>query len=192
MGHDQHDQCVMFADSAERTHNMSLLQAGPDILVDSGSTLTTVGSSEVLTSYVAPSTSTSGIKMRSVTGQMVCPAGEGRLQFTTNDGHGSLSVLCHHTTVIKSSTFSPAETCDQLNYNAYHLTCDRRRSTSLVQFTKEATPGITIHGHYLQGMPFISLSSASVQSIHSVVWMAYSFTSASNDTSIHQVLRLLY
>jgi hypothetical protein len=80
------------------------------LLVDSGSTIMTVGRSDMLSSHVSPSPS--GISMRSATGQIVRPEGEGRIPFDINTGTGSLSVVCQHTPTIKSNIFSPAATCD--------------------------------------------------------------------------------
>jgi hypothetical protein len=54
-------QCVLFDDEADTAHSISLLQSNTDLLVDSGSTITIVGSADILMSYVTPLTS--GIAM---------------------------------------------------------------------------------------------------------------------------------
>jgi hypothetical protein len=107
-------QCIVLDDASEMTHSVSLLRPDTDILVDFGSTINTVGSSTVLTSYVSPSLS--GVVMRSATGQVAKPDGEGRLPFKINSGQVSLSVICQHTPAITSS-ISPPTTCDSLDYD---------------------------------------------------------------------------
>jgi hypothetical protein len=109
------DPCAFFTDTSD--HVISRLHAGHDMLIDSGSKITTQGMADGLQSYVAPSQS--GICMRSATGQVVSPAGEGALPFTIDDGQASLSVLCQHTPYISSNIFSPAETCDTLDCDTY-------------------------------------------------------------------------
>jgi hypothetical protein len=129
-------QCIVLDDAAVTTHSVSLLRPNAHLLVDSRSTINTVGSSVVLSSYVSPSLS--GVALRSATGQVVKPIDEGRLPFTINSGQGSLSILCQHTPAITSSIVSPAATCDSLDYDCYQLTCNRRMSTSAVFFSKSA------------------------------------------------------
>jgi hypothetical protein len=166
------------------------------MLIDSGSTITTQGSVDGLQAYVAPSKS--GIRMRSATGQVVRPAGEGALPFPINDGKVSLSVLCQHTPAIQSSIFSPAETCDSLDYDSYALTCNRRDSMSTVLFSKRGSPYIVIRGTYKLCMPYIRLTSAA-ESVRSVVPMTCKFPSVqpevlsdNNDDAVHQVLCLVH
>jgi hypothetical protein len=154
------DDCIHFDDDPDTAHTVSLVQSDMALLVDSGSTITTVGSRSLLSEYKAPSSS--GIAMRSATGHIVRPAGEGRIPFAINTGTGTLSVLCQHTPAIKSSIFLPAVTSNSLNYDSYTLSCDRRRSVSLVCFEKLGAPYITIRGTYVKRMPFISLPPESI------------------------------
>jgi hypothetical protein len=188
------DTCALFTDDSD--HLVSRLHAGRDMLVDSGSTITTQGTAEGLLSYVAPSKP--GIRMRSATGQVVSPEGEGALPFPINDGQASLSVLCQHTPAVLSSIFSPAETCNTLDYDSYALTCNRRDSTSVVRFTKSGSPDIVLRGSYKLRMPYISLPS-SMDALHSLVPMSYRYPSVKaellsgdNDDAVHQVLCLIH
>jgi hypothetical protein len=164
--------CALFTDDSD--HVVSRLLAGRDMLIDSGSMITTQGTADGLQSYVAPSQS--GIHMRSATGQVVSAAREGGIPFPINDGQASLSVLCQHTPDISSSIFSPAETCDTLDYDAYALTCNRRDSTTIVRFTKSDSPDIVLQGTYKLPMPYICLPP-SVDTVQSVVPMTYQFPS---------------
>jgi hypothetical protein len=156
----------------------------------------TVGNADMLSSYVSPFT----IWHRSVTGQILGPEGAGRLSFEINTGKGSLSVICQHTPVIKSSIFSPSATCDSLGYEIYQLTCDSRTHTSTVYFCKSGAPVITLHGTYIQRMAFISLPPEDVQSIFPDVPHLLDPTSSARQpdplaldsaTLIHQVLHLV-
>jgi hypothetical protein len=88
------DECVIYADPTDPDRKVSLLHMGTDMLVDSESIIIMVGASDILDTYVSPSTSV--IKMRSATGKVMFLAGEVRLPFTINDGLGSLSSLCQH------------------------------------------------------------------------------------------------
>jgi hypothetical protein len=47
------DQCVIFADSRDMEHTVSLLHADTDMIVDSGFTITTTGAAGIRHSYVA-------------------------------------------------------------------------------------------------------------------------------------------
>jgi hypothetical protein len=98
------------------------------MLIDSISTINTVGSSGILSQDVSPSTS--GVAIRPATGQIVKPTEEGIFPFPVNDGPGTISVRSLHTTKIKSSVMSPAATCESLDYHSYQLTCHRLRGTS--------------------------------------------------------------
>jgi hypothetical protein len=117
-------QCVIIDDSTVDGHIITQFHMGADLLVESGSFIMPVGASDIFSAFVSPSLSV--IRMRSATGQVVCPKGEGQLPFDINDGEGSVSILRQHTTSIKSSIFSPAETCNTLNYDSYRLMCDVR------------------------------------------------------------------
>jgi hypothetical protein len=112
---------MMIPRSLDPDHTLSHLHTNADMLVDSRSTITTVGASDILNAYMYPSKS--DIKRRPTTGQVVYPACEGSLTFTINYGSGSLLIICQHTPTIQSSIFSPDETCDTLDYDSYHLTC---------------------------------------------------------------------
>jgi hypothetical protein len=88
-------KCIFLDDAAETIHSVPLLRPDTNIRVDSGSTINTVVSSTVLSAYVSPSLT--GIAMRSDTGHVVKPNGEGRLPFAINSGQGSLLFSCQHT-----------------------------------------------------------------------------------------------
>jgi hypothetical protein len=66
---------VIYSEASSIEHSIKSVHPQLDMLVDTGSTITTMGTNDELSSYVKPSTS--GIKMRSATGQIVLPAGEG-------------------------------------------------------------------------------------------------------------------
>jgi hypothetical protein len=186
--------CALFTDNSD--HVISSLLAGRDMPIDSVSTITTQGTADGLQSYVTPSQS--GIRMRSATVQVVSPADECALPFPVNYGQASLSVMCQHTPDMSSSIFSPAETCDTLDYDAYALTCNRRESTYMVRFTKSDSPGIVLRGTYKLRTPYIHLPP-SVDAVQSVVPMTYQspsiheeLLSANNADAIHQVLCLAH
>jgi hypothetical protein len=191
-------QCVLFQEYTPHEHQVHSMHPHHTLLVDSGSTITTVGRSDMLSSYVSPSPS--GISMRSATGQIVRPEGEGRIPFDINTGTGSLSVVCQHTPEITSNIFSPAATCDSLDYNVYQLTCDCRAHTSHVSFRKSGAPDITIHGTYVQCMPLISLLPAGINSLVPTVPRLLDIAPSArqpepldmdSSLAIHQVLRLI-
>jgi hypothetical protein len=130
----------------------------------------------------------------------VQPEGKGRIPFYINTGTGSLSAVCQHTPAIKSSIFSPADTCDSLHYDVYQLTCDRRAHTSQVSFRKSGAPAITIHGTYVHRMPFVSLPAAGIHSLTLAVPRLLDIAPSDrhpepldveSSTVIHQVLRLI-
>jgi hypothetical protein len=184
--------CLLFLDDPG-AHTVSHLNSGRDMLIDLGSTITTKGTNDGLMEYVSPSPS--GIRMRSATGQIVRPTGEGALSFSINDDKASLAVVCQHTPAITSSIFSPAETCDTLDYDTYVLTCNRCDSTSTVLFTRLGHPDIVFRGTYKLRMPYISLPSPMAH-IQSVTPMTYQFPSVkaelladNNNDAVHQVLR---
>jgi hypothetical protein len=191
-------QCVLFQEDTPHEQQVHSMHPHHALLVDSGSTITTVGRSDMMSSYVSPSPS--GISMRSATGQIVRPEGEGRIPFDINTGTGSLSVVCQHTPAIKSNIFSPAATCDSLDYDAYQLTCDLRYHTSQVSFRKSGAPAITIHGTYVQRMPLISLPPVGINSLVPTVPRLLDIApsarqpeplDADSSLAIHQVLRLI-
>jgi hypothetical protein len=138
------DTCILLPDDPG-AHTVSHLRLGRDMLIDSGSTITTKGTNDSLQAYVSPSLS--GIRMRSANGQIVRPTGEGTLSFPINDDNASLVVVCQHTPDIESSIFSPAEICDTLDYDTYALTCNRCNTTSVVRFTKAGHPAIVLRAH---------------------------------------------
>jgi hypothetical protein len=158
-----HHQCIFYQKTDPSVNSVSQLRSGQELLVESDSTITTVGTAHALSDYVNPSKN--GIAMRSATGQIVKPQGEGRLTFEVNAGTGTLSAACLHTLDIQYSIFSPAATCDSLNYDQYQLTCNRTQKTSTVRFTKDGTPNILLQGSYIGRMPFISLAQASIASL---------------------------
>jgi hypothetical protein len=153
-----------------------------------------MGTNSELASYVQPYTS--GIKMRSATGQVVLPAGE--VDITLHAEQASLVLKFQHTPAIGSNILSPAETCDTLDYDFYSLTCNRRTAMCQVLFEKKGSLDITLQGTYSNHMPYIWLAS-SLAAVTSVVPMTYNFPSvteesmsANSDDAMHQVLRLLH
>jgi hypothetical protein len=162
--------------------------------MDTGSTITTMGTNGELSSYVQPSTS--GIKMRSATGQVVLPAGEGDI--TLQKKQALLVLKCQHTPAIGSNILSTAETCDTLDYDLYSLTCNRRTAMCQVQFEKKGSPDITLQGTYSNRMPYIWVAS-SLATVTYAVPMTSNFLSitdeslsVNNDDAVHQVLRILH
>jgi hypothetical protein len=125
------------------------------VLVDSRSTLNTVGDSSLLRNY--ETASPSPIKMRSAKGHIVRPRGQGVLPFQFIDGTGSLAIQCQHTPGIASSIFFPAETCERLDYDTYTISCDRTSLQSSVTFTKPEKTGIWTSGTYVNRIPLIPL-----------------------------------
>jgi hypothetical protein len=94
--------CLLFPDDPG-AHTVSHLNSGRDMLIDSGSTITMNGTHDGLMEYVSPSPS--GIRIRSATGQIGRPTGEGTLSFLINDDKASLAAVCQHTPAITSSIF---------------------------------------------------------------------------------------
>jgi hypothetical protein len=191
-------QCVIFQEDTTHEYHVHSMHPYNALLVDSGSTIKTVGRADMMSLYVPPSQS--GISIRSATGQIVRPEGEGRIPFDINTGTGSLSVVCQHTPAIQSSIFSPAATCDSLDYDVYQLICDRRAHTSQVSFCKSGAHDITIHGTYVHRMPFISLPPSGINSLIPAVPRILDIApsdrqpeplDADSSTAIHQVLRLI-
>jgi hypothetical protein len=195
-----HHQCILYQESDPSEHYVYQLRSGLDLLVDSGSTITTVGNAHTLSDYVTPSKT--GIAMRSATGQIFKPKGEGRITLAVNADTGTLSATCFHTPNIKSSIFSPAATCDSLNYDQYQLTCHQCTQISTVRFTKDGAPDILIQGSYTGRMQFISLDQASVASIGPAIprleFPMFRGTHLpellveDNDLAVHQILRLVH
>jgi hypothetical protein len=186
--------CVIFSEASSIEHSVNSVHPQLDMLVDTGSTITTMGTNGELSSYVKPSTS--GIKMRSATGQVVLPAGEGDI--TLQAEQASLVLKWQHTPAIGSNILSPAETCDTFDYDLYSLTCNRRTATCQVLFAKKGSPDITLQGTYPHRMPYIRLAS-SLAAVTSVVPMTYNFPSVTeeslsddNDDAVHRVMRLLH
>jgi hypothetical protein len=97
-----------------------------------------------------------------------------------------------------SSIFSPAETCDTLDYDAFALTCNRCDMPAVVRFTKSDSPYIVLRGSYKLRMPYIRLPP-SVDMIQSGVPMTYHFPSIqeellsdNNEDAVHKVLCLVH
>jgi hypothetical protein len=86
-----HHQCILYQEPDHSEHSVSQLRSVQDLLVDSGSTITTVGTAHALSDYVTPSKN--GIAMRSATGQIVKPKGEGRIILAVNASTGT--PFCH-------------------------------------------------------------------------------------------------
>jgi hypothetical protein len=185
---------VIFSEASSIEHSVNSVHPQLDMLVDTGSTITTMVTNGELSSYVKPSTS--GIKMRSATGELVLPAGEGDV--TLQAEQASLVIKFQHTPAIGSNILSPAETCDTLDYDLYSLTCNRHTSPCQVLFAKRGSPDITLQGTYSHRVPYIWLAS-SLAAVTSVVPMTYNFSSVTeeslsddNDDAVHQVMRLLH
>jgi hypothetical protein len=119
----------------------------------------TIGDTSVLDSYTQPSTSGIMLLYGSYR-QIVKPHGTDHLGVSINVGSGHMLYMgCQHTLDIPSNIFSLVETCNDLNYDLYKLTCDRNTNTSSVLFQKSGAPGIIIMGTYTNHMPFISIST---------------------------------
>jgi hypothetical protein len=136
-------------------HYVSQIATGHQCLIDSGSTLNTVGGATILEDYANPYSS--HIKMRSATGQIVRPVGQGNLPFSFNSDKGTLAVPCHHTPDIVTSIMSPAETYERVGYNVYTLTCNRKTCVLSLRFTKAGAPDIELLGTYAARPPHIPL-----------------------------------
>jgi hypothetical protein len=147
---------LLYQEPETADHAVTAVSAMQSVLVDSGSTLNTIGDSSLLLNYESPSPSP--IKMRSATGHIVRPRGQGVLPFQFNDGTGSLTIQCQHTPDIASSIFSLAETCERRDYDTYTLSCDCTSLQSSVTSTKPGKPDIRISGTYVNRLPLISLS----------------------------------
>jgi hypothetical protein len=195
-----HHQCILYQEPDPLEHSVSQVRSGQELLVDSGSTITTVGTAHALSDYFTPSKN--GIAMRSATGQIVKPKGEGRLTFAVSAGTGTISAACLHTPDIQSSIFSQAATCDSLKYDQYQLTCNRDHQTSTVRFTKDGAPDILLQGSYIGRMPFISLAQASIDSLGPAIprlelpmfrgTRLPELLVKDNDMAVHQILRLVH
>jgi hypothetical protein len=157
---------LLFQEHDDASHAVMAISTLKSVLVESGSTLNTVGDSSLLHDYASPSPSP--IKMRSATGHIVRPSGQGTLPFKFNDGTGSLDVQCQHTLDIASSIFSPAETCERLDYDSYTLSCDRTSLKSSVTFAKPGKPDIRLIGTYVNILPLLPLSDLPPRPIMSV------------------------
>jgi hypothetical protein len=147
---------LVYQDDYTASNSVSQVATGHQCLIDSGSTLNTVDDATILEDYATPSSS--NIKMRSATGQIVRPAGQGNLPFYFNSGHGSLAVPCHHTPDIATIIMSPSETCERVGYDVYTLTCNRKTCVSSLLFTKAGAPDIELLGTYAARLPLNALS----------------------------------
>jgi hypothetical protein len=157
---------LLFQKDDISAHSVSQVATAPRCLVDSGSTLNTVGDASVLHDYATPSSSP--IKMRSATGKIARPVGQGNLPFSFNNGKGTLAVPCQHTPAISTSIMSPAETCECLGYGIYTITCNRQTSTSSLRFTKTGAPDIEMLGTFASRLPHIPLMTQLVNSLCTV------------------------
>jgi hypothetical protein len=186
--------CVIFSEDLSHEHPVKSVQTQQDMLVDPGSTITTMGSNSELSEYIQPSSS--GAKMRSATGQVVQPAVEGNIILQANQA--SLTLTCQHTPAIGSNILSPVKTCDTLDYDLYELTCNRRTGSCQVRFAKSCSLDITLTGKYSLLMTYIRLAST-LTMVTLVVFMTYHFpsiqeepVSGDNVTVVHQFLRLMH
>jgi hypothetical protein len=186
---------LLFREHDDASHAVTAVSTLKSVLVDSGSTLNTVGDSSLLRDYALPSPSP--IKMRSATGHIFRPSGQGTLPFKFNDGQGSLDVQCQPTPDIASSIFSPAETCEHLDYDSYTLSCDRTSFKSSVTFAKPGKPDIRLIGTYANRLHLLPLSDFPPRPIMSVA-PCRSLSTATDDlasvslsadltTAMHQV-----
>jgi hypothetical protein len=97
--------------------------------------------------------------MRYFTQQIVRYVGKSLIPFFVNGNTGTLQVPCKHTPDIPSSIFSPAETCERLDYDAYTITCNRRTHLANVTSNRPNKPSITLDGAFRNSLLFISLHS---------------------------------
>jgi hypothetical protein len=147
---------LLYQEPDDADHTVMAVSAMQTVLVDSDSTLNTVGDSTLLRDYELPPPSP--IKKRLATGHIVQPRGQDVLPFQINNEKGSLDIQCQHTPHIASSIFFRAETCEWLDYKTYTLSCDRTSLQSSVTFTKPGKPDIHIIGTYVNRLPLIPLS----------------------------------
>jgi hypothetical protein len=82
--------CVIFSDDSSHEHSVTSVHTQCDMMMGSGSTITDMGINGELSAYIQPSTS--GVKMRSATGQVVQPAGEGNINLQADKA--SLVLTC--------------------------------------------------------------------------------------------------
>jgi hypothetical protein len=75
-------------------------------------------------------------------GHKVHPLAQGILPFQFNNRKGSLAVQCQHSPDISSSIFSPAETCEHLEYVSYALSLVIVIPTSPVSHSRSLVPRI--------------------------------------------------
>jgi hypothetical protein len=94
---------LLYQEPETADHAVTAVSAMQSVLVDSGSTVNTVGGSSLLRNFESPSPSP--IKMRSAADHIVRHRGQGVLPFQFNDGTGSLAIQCQHTPNIASSIF---------------------------------------------------------------------------------------
>jgi hypothetical protein len=186
--------CVIFSDDATHEHSVKSVHTQRDMIVDSGSTITTMENNGEFSGYIQHSTS--GVKMRSATRQVVQPEGKGNI--TLQADKASLVMKCQHIPAIGSNILSPAETCDTLDYDLYELTCNQCNESCQVCFVNTGSPDITITGTYSLRMPYIRLAST-LAMVTLVVPMTYHFPSVleellseENDDAAQRVLRLMH
>jgi hypothetical protein len=189
---------LLFQEDDTAAHSLSQVATAPRCLVDSGSTLNTVGDASALHDYDTPPSSP--IKMCSATGQIVRPVGQGNLLFSFNNSKDTLALPCQHTPAIATSIMSPAETCERLGYDIYILTCNRQTSMLSLRFTKTGAPDIEILGTFSARLPHIPLMTQLVNSLCSLAPcrpipigsqdLAHERLPDHAHTAMHQVLRL--
>jgi hypothetical protein len=107
---------VIFSEPSSIEHSVKSVHPHLDMLVDTVSTITTMGTNGELSSYVKPSTS--GIKMRSATGHVVLPAGEGDI--TLQAEQASLVLKCQHTPAIGSNILPRQKHVTRLTMTCTH------------------------------------------------------------------------
>jgi hypothetical protein len=189
---------IIFTEVHPEDNSISSIQSTTALIIDSGFTINTAGSSSAMSSYATPSLS--GIAMRSAMGEIGKPAGEGCIPLVTVTGSPSLVLNCQHTPEIPSSIMFPALTCESLGYDSYQLTCHHHKGASSDLFCKTGAPYITLHGTYVHHVQFIALPSAAVQSLFPAVASILSPTisarltellSLDPDESVHHILHVI-
>jgi hypothetical protein len=88
--------CMIFSEDSSHEHSTKSVHTQGGMLVDSGFTITIMGINSELSAYIQPSTS--GVKMRSATGQVVQPACEGNI--TLQAYKAPLVLTCQYTPAI--------------------------------------------------------------------------------------------
>jgi hypothetical protein len=189
---------LLYQEYVAPTHSVSSLDTPWNCLVEYVSTINTVGKANILQDYAAPSPSS--IRMRSATGQIVRPVGQGKLTFSFNAGEGTLAVQFQHTPAIATIILSPEEDCERLDYDVYTLSCNRKTSVSSLRFSKAGAQYIDILGTYAAYLPHIPLAAQAIHSLsimHTCPGLNVSSVAIADErlsdkihTDVHQILRL--